>query len=76
MSNDQAQTPTGGLDENVQNKIKINMKNNNDKSYNKSNNRYRGNSRTASSSDTPSRNLEGEVPSRGVVLGLSFEKLR
>ena len=41
MINDQYQTPTKGLDKNDQNKSKIkNENNNNDKCYNKSNNRY------------------------------------
>ena len=44
MSNDHTQTTTGGLYENYQNKSKTkNEKNNNDKVYNRSKNRYGGN---------------------------------
>ena len=76
MSNDQAQTPIGGLDENDKNKRKAkNESNKNGKGYNKSNNRYGSNLRTASLSDTSSWNFEGEYPSIGVVLGLSFGKI-
>ena len=51
------------------------MKKNNYKGYNNRNNRYGGNSITASSSDTPSQKIEGEEPSIGVVLGSSFENI-
>ena len=37
---------------------------------------YGGNSITASSSDTSSRNFEGEESSIGVFLGLRLERLR
>ena len=48
MRNDQAQTPTGGLDENDQNKSKNKFENsNNNKIYNKINNRHGENSRAA-----------------------------
>ena len=76
MSNEQAQTTTGGLDKNDKKKSKTkNENNNNDKGYKKSNNRYEVNPRTASSSYTSSRNSEGEKPSIGVVLGLFSEKI-
>ena len=43
MSNDQDQTPMGGSDKNDRNKRKTrNESSNNDKGYNKSNNRYGG----------------------------------
>ena len=67
--------PQGGLTK-MNETIKKNESNNDDKGYNKSNIRYGGNSRTASSSDTSSRIFEDEEPSIGVVLGLRFEKIR
>ena len=76
MRNDQAQTPKEGLDKNEQNKRKTKNENNsNDKGYNKSNNSYGENPRTASLSHTSSKNFEGEEPSIGVVLGLHFRKI-
>ena len=81
MSNDHAQTPTGGQTKMTKkiakqkNENKKNENNNNDKSYNKKKNRYGGNSRTASPFDTWSKSFEGEESSIVVVLGLHFEKI-
>ena len=57
MSNDQAQTPTGRRKTKKENKK--NENNNNDKGYNNINNRYWGNSITASLFDTSNRNFDG-----------------
>ena len=79
MSNDKAQTPTRGSDENDKKKSKTkndnkkNEKNNNDKGNNNRNNRYGVKSRISSSFNTSSRNFEGEESSIRVVLGLCFE---
>ena len=76
MSNDQAQTPTEGLDKMSKRRAKQKKENkSNDKGYNKSKNMYAGNSRTASSYNTSSRNFERQDPSIRVFLVLRFKNI-
>ena len=54
MSND---PPTGGQTKTIKARAKKKENHNNDRDYNKSNNRYGGNLKKASSSDTLSQNI-------------------